>query len=76
MDPIIIAIICAAVTGSGGVALKQCLNFGRHPQEQVQIDHNLEQVIGNILEEQAQRTSEDSDTEIKINIHTHHKPKE
>lgn len=75
MDPILIAIICASLSGSGAVVLKCCLDKLRDPQEEVRSEHSLEQTIGNILEE-AQRNSGDSDTEIKINIHTHHKERE
>ena len=69
-------LISASLAGTGGVFLKYVLDRRDAVQQEVQVEHNLQNVIGDIVEEHIQRKSEDSDTEIKINIHTHHKEKE
>lgn len=75
MTPTLLGIaIAATLTGTGGIVVKYCLER-RFPQQEQRVEHNLNEVIGDIVEEHIQRNSEDSDTEIKINIHTHHKEK-
>ena len=74
MTPTLLSIILTATLGgTGAVGLKYYLD--RRPQPPVQVEHNLEQVIGEIVEEHIQRNSEDSDIDITINIHSHHKEK-
>lgn len=65
-------ILTATLGGTGAVGLKYYLDRRQPP---VQVEHNLEQVIGDIVQEHVQRNSEDSDIDITINIHTHNKEK-
>ncbi len=71
-----ISLIGAAI---GGVVCKCIWNQDRNAQAQQaeiqDIEHNLEDVIQDILENHMeQRDSEESDTSITINVHTHHTP--
>ena len=69
--------ISLIVPAGTGTAIKCYLNPRQeNATNEVKVEHNLENVIGDIIEDHIQRNSEDSDTEIKINIHTHHKQKE
>ena len=76
MTPTILGIILTAtLTGTGAVGVKYYLNR-QAQQVPVCVEHNLEQVIGDIIEEHIQRNSEESDTEIKIDIHIHRKERD
>jgi|GEM_PF-3948478 hypothetical protein len=68
-------ILSATLTGTGGIALKYYLDR-RNPEEMpTHVEHNLEQVVGTIIEDHVKRNSEDSDTEIDIHVHIHSKEK-
>ncbi|CAB4121088.1 hypothetical protein UFOVP9_2 [uncultured Caudovirales phage] len=74
MTPTMLGIILsAALGGTGAVGLKYYLD--RRAPEPNHVEHNLEQVIGDIIEEHVQRNSEDSDTDIDIHVHIHSKEK-
>jgi hypothetical protein len=75
MTPTLLGIVLAAsLTGTGGVVAKYILRNRNQerPEHVVHVEHSLEDFIGDIVQEHIQRKSEDSDTEIKINIHTHY----
>lgn len=88
-ETIIATIVAAALAGTGGIIVKYCLDRNQDvaPQEaqmvveatrieHPQLEQSIENVVNNILEDHAQRESEDSDTEINIHVHTHHKEKD
>ena len=81
-SPIATIALAVSLTGAavGGIVCKcfwnQERNEQEHQQEQIhEIEHNLEDVIQDILENHMeQRDSEESETSITINVHTHHSP--
>lgn len=77
-EAIIATIVAAALAGTGGVIVQYFIgrNPDAAPQVEQIVEQNLENVIGDIVENHIQRDSEDSDTEIMIHIHTHHAPRE